>query len=170
MLALLRRTGNRFVWTRKKMHNVDKSKYWFPSFHWYSWLLYSPIGLIPLLTFQVNKASCFRLIDHFHKWRPLLHSFVLMLIRPTALVLKQIFFWNLLFVARLVGLISIKTKEYFIWPPLWKRSMANTKLTFDTIGSLDVPTSLNIKQLFVKFKQTANFGPTFTVFRKRKAW
>jgi len=58
-------------------------------------------------------------IDHFHKWRPLLHSFVFMLIRPTALVLKQIFFWNLLVVARLVGLIGIKTKEYFIWPPLW---------------------------------------------------
>jgi len=48
-----------------------------------------------------------------------------MLIRPTHLVLKQIFFWNLLFVARLVGLISIKTKEYFIWPPLWKRSIAD---------------------------------------------
>ena len=32
------------------------------------------------------------IIDHFHKWRPLLHSFVFMLIRPTALVLKQIFF------------------------------------------------------------------------------
>ena len=60
-------------------------------------------------------------IDHFHKWRPLLHSFVLMLIRPTALILKQVFFWNLLVVARLVGFISIKTKEYFIWPPLWKR-------------------------------------------------
>ena len=31
-------------------------------------------------------------IDHFRKWRPTLHSFVFMLIRPTALVLKQIFF------------------------------------------------------------------------------
>ena len=31
-------------------------------------------------------------IDHFHKWRPLLHSFVFMLIRPTALILKQVFF------------------------------------------------------------------------------
>ena len=50
-------------------------------------------------------------IDHFHKWRPTLHSFVFMLIRPTALVWKQIFFWILLVVARLVGLISIKTKE-----------------------------------------------------------
>ena len=62
-------------------------------------------------------------IDHFHKWRPLLRSFVFMLIRPTALVLKQIFFWNLLVVARLVRLISIRTKEYSIWPPLWKRSI-----------------------------------------------
>ena len=32
-------------------------------------------------------------IDHFHKWRPPeLYSFVFMLIRPTALILKQIFF------------------------------------------------------------------------------
>ena len=30
--------------------------------------------------------------DHFHKWRPLLHFFVFMLITPTALILKQIFF------------------------------------------------------------------------------
>ena len=67
-------------------------------------------------------------IDHFHKWRPLLHSFVFMLIRPTALVLKQIFLWNLLAVTRLVGLISIKTKEYFIWPPLWKKSICLLRL------------------------------------------
>ena len=39
-----------------------------------------------------GKFESYHLIDHFHKWRPLLHSFVLMLIRPTALVLKQIFF------------------------------------------------------------------------------
>ena len=39
---------------------------------------------------SVSKRDVF--IDHFHKWRLLLHSFVLMLIRPTALVLKQIFF------------------------------------------------------------------------------
>ena len=32
------------------------------------------------------------IIDHFHKWRPTLPSFVFMLIRPTALVLEQIFF------------------------------------------------------------------------------
>ena len=31
-------------------------------------------------------------IAHFHKWGPLLHSFVFMLVRPIALVLKQIFF------------------------------------------------------------------------------
>ena len=29
--------------------------------------------------------------DHFHKWLPLLHSFVFMLIRPTTIILKQIF-------------------------------------------------------------------------------
>ena len=32
-------------------------------------------------------------IDHFHKWRPHLHSFVfIMLIRPTVLILRQIFY------------------------------------------------------------------------------
>ena len=31
-------------------------------------------------------------IDHFHKWQPPLHSIAFMLIRPTALILKQIFF------------------------------------------------------------------------------
>ena len=36
------------------------------------------------------------IIDHFHKWRPALHSFVFMLITPTALNLKQTFFSNLL--------------------------------------------------------------------------
>ena len=40
---------------------------------------------------SVHSTPCVP-IDHFHKWRPLLHSFVSMLIRPTALVLKQIFF------------------------------------------------------------------------------
>ena len=30
-------------------------------------------------------------IDHFHKWRFPLHSFVVMFIRPTALILKQMF-------------------------------------------------------------------------------
>ena len=61
-------------------------------------------------------------LDHFHKWRPLLHFFVFMLIRPTAFILEQILFWNLLVVPRLERLSS-KTKEHFIWPPLWKRSM-----------------------------------------------
>ena len=78
---------------------------------------------VNLISFkQLSKKRMTWAIDHFHKWRPLLHSFVFMLIRPTALVLKQIFFWNLLVVARLVRLISIKAKEYFIWPSLWKRS------------------------------------------------
>ena len=51
------------------------------------------------------------------RWPPL-HSFVFMLIRNTALVLKQNFFWNLLVVARLERLITIETEEYFIWPHL----------------------------------------------------
>ena len=59
-------------------------------------------------------VSAVHITDHFHKWRPLLHSFVFMLIRPTALILKQKFFSNLFVVARLERLISIKTKEYFI--------------------------------------------------------
>ena len=56
---------------------------------------------------------CCCVIDHFHKRRPLLQSLVFMLIRPTALILKQVFFWNFLVVARLERLISIKTEEHF---------------------------------------------------------
>ena len=37
-----------------------------------------------------------------------------MLIRPTALILKQKYFWNLFVVAMLERFISIKTKEYII--------------------------------------------------------
>ena len=46
-----------------------------------------------------------------------------MLIRLTGLISAQKFFWILHIAARLERLISIKTKEYFIWPPLWKRSI-----------------------------------------------
>ena len=52
-----------------------------------------------------------REIDHFHKWQPPLHSVAFMLIRPTALILKQIFFLKFV-VARIERLISIKTEEY----------------------------------------------------------
>ena len=65
-------------------------------------------------TWLKKILSLYAVIDHFHKWRLPLHSFVCMLIRPTALVLKQIFFCNLLVVARLERLISIKKEEYFI--------------------------------------------------------
>ena len=40
--------------------------------------------------------------------------FCIYVIRPTALILKQIFFSNLLVVARLERLVSIETKEYSV--------------------------------------------------------
>ena len=83
------------------------------------------LACVTLLLF-LNK------IDHFHKWRPPLHSFVFILIRPTTLILKQIFsVLNLLIAARLERLIRIKTKEHFIWPPLWKRSTCHIKWSYD---------------------------------------
>ena len=94
-------------------------------------------GLCSLIFRFSFRNSVVVLIAHFHKWQPLLHSFVFILIRPTALVLKQIFFWNLLVVTRLVGLISIKTKENFIWPPLWKRSM-RVSLGIQTIAPVQM--------------------------------
>ena len=46
-----------------------------------------------------------------------------MLIRPTGPTLVEIFFWIFPMAARLERLISIKTKEYLSWSPLWKRSV-----------------------------------------------
>ena len=60
----------------------------------------------------------------------------LFLIRPTALILKQIFFWSLLVIARLESLISIKTKERFIWPPLWKRSIGYNRAVFNWVSKV----------------------------------
>ena len=51
----------------------------------------------------------------------ILLSLYIMSIRPTGLTLVEIFFWIVPMAARLINLISIKTKEYLIWPPLWKR-------------------------------------------------
>ena len=48
-----------------------------------------------------------------------------MLIRPTGLTLVEIFFWIVPMAVRLIGLISIKTKEYSLWSPLWKWSILN---------------------------------------------
>ena len=68
-------------------------------------------------------------IDHFHKWRPIWYSIVFMLIAPTGLILVNIFFWILRIAARLERIIIIKTKEYFIGPPLWKRSITALRIT-----------------------------------------
>ena len=62
-----------------------------------------------------------QIIDPFHKWRLLFHSFVFMLIRHTALILKQIFFWNLLVVARLERLISIKKNKNILFDDHYER-------------------------------------------------
>ena len=44
-----------------------------------------------------------------HKWRPKKYSFVFVLIRPTSLVLKELFFCILSVLTRLVMLICTKT-------------------------------------------------------------
>ena len=55
-------------------------------------VVFALAGLLTLRLATSPRAWDGNAIGHFHKWRPLLHSFVFMLIRPTALVLKQIFF------------------------------------------------------------------------------
>jgi len=82
-----------------------------------------------------------QLCKHIHVWVPVrvlqlyttfinggtwYYPFVFMLIRPTGLTLVETFFWIVPMAARLIRLISIKTKEYQIWLPLWKRSMKDT--------------------------------------------
>ena len=62
----------------------------------------------------VEFAAC---IDRFHEWQPINYSFLHVLIRPTSLVLKENFFCALSVLTRLVGLISTKTIECFLWPP-----------------------------------------------------
>ena len=75
-----------------------------------------------------------------------------MLIRRTSLILKQEFFWNLLVLARLERLISIKTKEYFIWPPLWKRSITRVPKNVLKIIEIEVHTwKLNVLVDWVLF-------------------
>ena len=53
-------------------------------------------------------------IHHFHKGGTIYYSFAFMVIRPTALILKRKFFWNVLTLARREGLIRTWTKEYLI--------------------------------------------------------
>ena len=64
-------------------------------------------------------------IDRMHKWRPKKYSFVFVLIRPTSLVLKELFFCISSVPTRLVRLISTKTKEHFFGRHLCIRSMAD---------------------------------------------
>ena len=54
-------------------------------------------------------------IDRMHKWRTKKYSFVLVLIRPTSLVLKKLFFCILSVLMRLERLIITKTKEYYFF-------------------------------------------------------
>ena len=50
--------------------------------------------------------------DRLHKWRPKKYSFVIVLIKPTSLALKEHFFCISSVPTRLVSLIGIKRKEY----------------------------------------------------------
>ena len=60
-----------------------------------------------------------------HKWRPKKYAFLSVLIRPTSLVLNELFFCILSVVTRLVRLISTKTKEYFFGRHLCIRSISH---------------------------------------------
>ena len=61
-----------------------------------------------------NEADILCDIDRMHKWWPKKYSLVYVLIRLTSLALKQHFFCILYMHTRLVSLISIYTKEYFL--------------------------------------------------------
>ena len=63
------------------------------------------------------------IIDRLHKWRPKKYYFVFVLIRPTSLLLRELFFCILPVPKRLVSLVSIKRKEYFFGRHLCNRSM-----------------------------------------------
>lgn len=66
--------------------------------------------------------NVYKIIDHFRKWWSIYCSFVsILIIRPTSLILERNLFLILHILARLVRPISIKTKEHFVWPPLWKK-------------------------------------------------
>ena len=65
----------------------------------------------------------YRGIDRMHKWRPKKYSFVFVLIRLTSLVGTDKIQKTSSFRTRLVGMISIKTNEYFVGCHLCIRSM-----------------------------------------------
>ena len=64
------------------------------------------------------------------------YPLIVMLIRPTGLAVVEIFFWNVPLAARLIRLMSIKTKEYEMWSPLWKRPAFHTMFTVFQVTAL----------------------------------
>ena len=58
-----------------------------------------------------RKPSIKVFIDRMHKWRPNKYTLVSVLIRPTSLVLKELFFCILSALTWLVRLISTKRKK-----------------------------------------------------------
>ena len=66
----------------------------------------------PWMKKSITEQLCpeMHTIDRLHKWWPKKHSFVFVLITPTSLVLKELFFCILSVLMRLVTLISIKRK------------------------------------------------------------
>ena len=91
-----------------------------------------------------------------HKWRTKKYSFVFVLIRPTSLVLKKLFFCILSVLTRLVWLISAKTKEHFFGRHLCIWSMGyiqgQTKVLFKllTADALEFITLLIFIVLLMK--------------------
>ena len=87
-------------------------------------------------------ADLGQIIDHFRIWLRSWYSFVFMLIRSTGLTFVQVFLRISPMAAGWERLISIKTKEYLIWLPLWKRP----------IGSLMSNDGCGVKN--ITFKET----------------
>ena len=65
-------------------------------------------------------------MDRTHKWEPKKYSFVFVLIRLTSLLSTDKIQKKCSFRTRLVGLISTKTKEYFVGSHLGIRSIQAT--------------------------------------------
>ena len=70
---------------------------------------------LPYMKKSITEQLCpeMHTIDRLHKRWPKKNSFVFVLITPTSLVLKELFFCILSVPMRRVTLISIKRKEYF---------------------------------------------------------
>ena len=69
-------------------------------------------GKAALLFNYVHLHQSYIYIDHFHKWRPIINSFVSIKINLTNLILKLIIQKSFYSQARLVRLIKINTKEF----------------------------------------------------------